>query len=166
MSALLNPISEFNAIANYRAMSKVQFSTEQIAKITDVSLRQLQWWDENGIICPARTGTSGGRRSYSARNAIAVMLLSEMRQKGFSLQRIRPTIKALTQFVSGDLAELMAGRENLYLVIDDRGRKFHFTKLTDGALRYVIDSPRPTVVIPIHPMVTTMLNRRTNAEAL
>ena len=34
------------------------FTSTDVAKIAQVSLRQLQWWDERKVVSPATKGTS------------------------------------------------------------------------------------------------------------
>jgi DNA-binding transcriptional MerR regulator len=60
--------------------------TNEIARIFGISLRQLQWWDERKIISPVHEGHS---RLYSEQDAIEVAIVSELRNKGLSLQAIR-----------------------------------------------------------------------------
>jgi DNA-binding transcriptional MerR regulator len=68
------------------------FTSGQAASIAGVSLRQLQWWDENALIMPRQ---EGHRRIYSGFDIIYVMIVAELRRKGLSLQRIRRIIKGL-----------------------------------------------------------------------
>lgn len=149
-----------NASARYGVLTQVQFSTEEVGKLSGVSQRQLQWWDESGIVCPKKMR---GDRVYSARDAISAMLVAELRRKGFSLQRVRLALSGLRRVVAGDIADLMAGRSDLYLVIDDQGRRFQFTMLREQALDYAIRSKRPVLVIPVQPLVKAMLGKRLKA---
>src|SRR5437762_2922403 len=40
----------------------MSFSSNQVVALTGISLRQLQWWDERGLVSPAREGRN---RLYS-----------------------------------------------------------------------------------------------------
>ena len=33
------------------------FSSLEVSEVTGVSLRQLQWWDEQGVVSPVQRGT-------------------------------------------------------------------------------------------------------------
>ena len=40
-----------------------QYTSNQVIALTGISARQLQWWDERGLVVPQR---EGHRRLYSA----------------------------------------------------------------------------------------------------
>ena len=44
------------------AYLKTEFTSREVVQLTGISARQLQWWDERGIVVPARQGR---RRLYS-----------------------------------------------------------------------------------------------------
>ena len=54
-------------------------STEQCAKLTSATMRQLQWADENGVISPVHVGR---HRSYSKPEVLAVLLYVNLRSRG------------------------------------------------------------------------------------
>lgn len=58
------------------------FSTNQVATAAQVTLRQLQWWDERDLIMP---GIEGHQRKYDASKFFKVLLVARMRSKGLSL---------------------------------------------------------------------------------
>src|ERR1041385_38594 len=62
------------------------YTTAQVARIASVSLRQLQWWDEQGVVSP-RQDMYG--RAYTRDQVFAVMVLAELRRREFSLQKLR-----------------------------------------------------------------------------
>ena len=41
---------------------KRSFSSKEVVELTGITPRQLQWWDERGLVVPARAGR---RRLYS-----------------------------------------------------------------------------------------------------
>jgi DNA-binding transcriptional MerR regulator len=69
--------------------------THQVARISGLTLRQLQWWDEHRIVSPERIPSKHPRpdRDYNYQEAalccIAAVLLLE---KGWTLKRIRPVL--------------------------------------------------------------------------
>jgi DNA-binding transcriptional MerR regulator len=67
------------------------YSTAQVARLACVTARQLQWWDEQGILTPAQ---SDHRRLYEPRQAFAALLFRELRARGFSLSRVKQVWKA------------------------------------------------------------------------
>ena len=103
-----------------------QFSSREIVALTGISLRQLQWWDERGLVVPSRVGH---RRLYSWEELAEVAIICELRRRGFSLQRVRKVIRFLQQEFGKRLAETVAGASEYHL-------------LTDGSHIYVKTSTR------------------------
>ncbi len=68
------------------------FSTNQVAEAAQVTLRQLQWWDEHNIIQPL---IKKHVRVFDQNDFFKALLVARMRSKGLSLQRIRLCIKSL-----------------------------------------------------------------------
>lgn len=107
------------------------FSSLEVAAITSVSLRQLQWWDEQGIVTPLQ---KGHRRLYHMREVVEVILITELRRKGISLQKIRKVLSHL-QKVHGDM----------FYIPRKNDAELHL--LTDGDTVFLEDSDRRIVNI-------------------
>lgn len=107
------------------------FSSLEVALITGVSLRQLQWWDEQGIVTPMQ---KGHRRLYRMREVIEVALITELRRKGISLQKTRKVLSHLQE----------EHGESFYMPRADNG-ELHL--LTDGEKVFLEDSDRGIVSI-------------------
>jgi len=99
--------------------------------LTGITPRQLQWWDERGIVVPAR---EGHRRLYSMEDLAEVAVICELRRKGFSLQRVRKVMRFLQREFSKRLAETVSGASEYHL-------------LTDGKTLYLETSARQIVDI-------------------
>ena len=102
------------------------FTSHDVTHITGVTLRQLQWWDEQGVVSPMQRGH---RRLYQLHEVIEVSLITELRRKGISLQKVRRVLKFLQKELGKDLFEsvrngsevhLLTDGENLYLEDDHR----------------------------------------------
>jgi DNA-binding transcriptional MerR regulator len=107
------------------------FSTRDVIRLTGITARQLQWWDERGIVVPAR---QGHRRNYSFEDLTEVAVICELRGKGFSLQRMRKVVRFLQKEFSKRLAETVSGSSSYHL-------------LTDGLSLYLETSPQQIVDI-------------------
>ena len=107
------------------------FSTQEVIRLTGITARQLQWWDERGIIVPAR---QGHRRTYSFEDLTEVAVICELRGKGFSLQRMRKVVRFLKKEFGRRLAETVSGSSSYHL-------------LTDGRTLYLETSPQQIVDI-------------------
>lgn len=68
------------------------FSTNQVAAAAQVTLRQLQWWDEHRVVS---SGIFGHQRQWDKDALFKVLIIARLRSKGVSLQRIRVVLKSL-----------------------------------------------------------------------
>ena len=66
-----------------------QFTSNEVIVLTGITARQLQWWDERGIVIPER---QGHRRIYAWDELVTVAVICQLRRRGFSLQRVRKVI--------------------------------------------------------------------------
>ncbi len=93
------------------------YSSLDVAEIAEVSLRQLQWWDERKVVCPQH---EGHRRVYFAAEVIEITVIAELRRKGFSLQKIRRVLRFLQKEMGKRLAEVMQPESTLHLITDGK----------------------------------------------
>jgi DNA-binding transcriptional MerR regulator len=93
------------------------FSSSEVSRISGVSLRQLQWWDERNVVSPRH---DGHRRVYSASEVIEITVIAELRRKGFSLQKIRRVLRFLQREMNKGLAEILAGESEVHLLTDGK----------------------------------------------
>jgi DNA-binding transcriptional MerR regulator len=108
-----------------------QFTSREVVALTGITPRQLQWWDERGIVVPAR---DGHRRLYSVEDLSEIAVICELRQRGFSLQRMRKVVRFLQREFGKRLAETVSGASQYHL-------------LTDGTHLYLETSPQQIVDI-------------------
>lgn len=102
-----------------------KLSSSEVVELTGITPRQLQWWDERGIVVPER---EGHRRLYSFDDLAEVAVIVELRRKGFSLQRVRKVMRFLQRELGKRLVETVSGRSDYHL-------------LTDGKTIYLEHSP-------------------------
>lgn len=107
------------------------FTSRDVIRLTGITARQLQWWDERGLVVPSR---DGHRRVYSFEDLTEVAVICELRRKGFSLQRMRTVVRFLQKEFSKRLAETVRASSSYHL-------------LTDGKTLYLETSPQQIVDI-------------------
>ena len=93
------------------------FTSHDVTRITGVTLRQLQWWDEQGVVSPAQRGH---RRLYQLDEVIEVSLITELRRKGISLQKIRRVLKFLQKELGKGLFESVRNGHEVHLLTDGK----------------------------------------------
>ncbi len=108
-----------------------RFTSRDVISLTGITARQLQWWDERGVVKPER---EGHRRLYSFDRLTEVAVICELRRKGFSLQGVRKVMRFLDREFGKGLAEIV-----------DRNSEYHL--LTDGNRLYLETSARQIVDI-------------------
>jgi DNA-binding transcriptional MerR regulator len=101
----------------FEAHLKQEFTSRDVVRLTGTTLRQLQWWDERGIVSPGRQGR---RRVYSMEDLSEVAVICELRDRGFSLQRMRKVVRFLHQEFGKRLAEIVSGTSDYHLLTDGR----------------------------------------------
>jgi DNA-binding transcriptional MerR regulator len=108
-----------------------RFSSHEVIALTGVTARQLQWWDEKGVVKPER---QGHRRLYSMQNVMEMAVICELRRKGFSLQGVRKVMRFLQREFGKGLGEIVGRNSDVHL-------------LTDGTNLYLETSARQIVDI-------------------
>jgi DNA-binding transcriptional MerR regulator len=108
-----------------------RFSSQEVIALTGVTARQLQWWDERGVVKPER---EGHRRLYSMQNVLEMAVICELRGKGFSLQGVRKVMRFLQREFGKGLGEIVSRTSDVHL-------------LTDGTHLYLETSARQIVDI-------------------
>jgi DNA-binding transcriptional MerR regulator len=94
-----------------------RFSSQEVIALTAVTARQLQWWDERGVVKPQRVGH---RRLYSMQNLTEMAVICELRRKGFPLQRVRKVMRFLDREFSKGLAEIVGRNSDVHLLTDGK----------------------------------------------
>jgi len=94
-----------------------EFTSREVVQLTGITPRQLQWWDERGIVVPARQGR---RRLYSMEELTEVAVICELRDRGFSLQRVRKVVRFLQHEFGKRLAETVGNSSDYHLLTDGR----------------------------------------------
>src|SRR2546429_5567844 len=130
------------------------FTSQDVIRLTGITARQLQWWDERGIVIPER---QGHRRIYAWDELVTVAVICQLRRRGFSLQRVRKVIRFLQQEFGTSLAPTVGAASEYHL-------------LTDGTHLYLRTSARQVVDLlknAQQPMLDVCLSdevRRVKAE--
>jgi DNA-binding transcriptional MerR regulator len=108
-----------------------RFTSRDVIALTGITARQLQWWDERGVVRPER---EGHRRLYSMNQLTEIVVICQLRRKGFSLQGVRKVVRFLDREFGKGLAEIV-----------DRNSEIHL--LTDGKHLYLETSAKQIVDI-------------------
>jgi len=94
-----------------------RFTSQEVIRLTGITPRQLQWWDERDVVRPER---KGHRRLYSLNQLTEMAVICELRRKGFSLQGVRKVMRFLNREFDKGLAEVVSHGSELHLLSDGK----------------------------------------------
>ena len=102
---------------------KKLYSSREVAQLTGLSARQLQWWDQRKLFpstIPSQKTEAGGftERRYTPIELLELMVLADLRRKGFSVARIRKLLLVLKTRFKTRLYEAIEGGGPVTLFID------------------------------------------------
>jgi DNA-binding transcriptional MerR regulator len=122
---------------------KKLYSSREVAALTGLTARQLQWWDRRGIFAPAvpvhRTERGGfTERRYTPIELLELMVLADLRRRGFSVARLRRLMQVLSTRFGARLYEAIEGGGPLTLFID--GDQI-YARTRGGELFNVLEQP-------------------------
>lgn len=126
------------------------FSSGDVARISGVSLRQLQWWDEQKVVSPRQ---DGHRRVYAPEEVVEVAVIAELRRKGFSLQKIRRVLRFLQKEMGKRLADAVANEAEVHLLTD--GKSIFLEETADRVIDVMKNAKQPMFLV----CVTDQLRR-------
>jgi DNA-binding transcriptional MerR regulator len=119
-----------------------RFTSKDVVALTGITARQLQWWDESGIVVPAR---EGHKRFYSMDDLAEVAVLCELRQRGFSLQRVRKVMRFLQREVGKRLVETVSDGAEYHLLTD--GRNLYLEDSAHAVINILKNSKQPILSV-------------------
>jgi DNA-binding transcriptional MerR regulator len=158
-------------------MADQPYSSNQVIALTGITARQLQWWDERGLVVPRK---EGHRRLYSLDDVAEMAIICDLRRRGFSLQRVRKVVKFIQKEFGKRLVETVGGRSDYHLLTDGQhiyletsaqqaidvlknARQPMFTICLSDTVREVraqLSSRRPPLRAPIHSEAAARRSRR------
>ncbi len=129
---------------------KKTYSSREVAALTGLSARQLQIWDAGGLLSPAippRRTSAGGytERRYTPIELFELIVLADLRRRGFSVHQLHLILDALKSHFSTRLFEATGGGGQVQLLTD--GREI-YARTTRGEFYNLLKAPdQPLLVI-------------------
>ena len=118
--------------------------------MTGLSARQLQLWDAGGLLSPAipsHPTAAGGHteRRYSPIELFELLVLADLRGRGFSIPQLHAVVDALDAHFGTSLFEATGGGGRVQLLTDGQGI---YARSTDGEFFNLLESPsQPLLVV-------------------
>ncbi len=141
------------------------YSSREVAQLTGLTARQLQWWAQRHLFLPSvpsQKTDAGGftERRYTPVELLELMVLADLRRKGFTVARIRKLLEVLhtrfhtrlydaiesggpvTLFIDGSNIYAKTEQGDLFSILDDAAQPLMMMG-EDIKLRQLIARERP-----------------------
>ena len=141
------------------SLESATYTSREVAELTGVTLRRLQWWDEQGLVSPMQ---SGHRRLYSAFEVQQVVLIKSLRNKGMSLRKIRPWLEQLSPRQIADALSLNSRDEDVYLLTD--GERVYLEGAPERVISRIRDSELPLTTMCISDLHCDLTQHRASRK--
>jgi DNA-binding transcriptional MerR regulator len=141
---------------------KNTYSAREVAGLTGLTARQLQWWDDcrlfSSAIAPKRTAAGGfTERRYTPVDLLELMVLADLRRHGLSVGRIRLLLETLRDRFGIRLFDAIGGAGPMTLMTD--GREI-YGRTTEGEFFNLLRDPaQPLLVIGGDPPLRELTSR-------
>lgn len=129
---------------------KNTYSSREVAALTGLTARQLQLWDAGGLLTPTvrphRTEAGGyTERRYTPIELFELLVLADLRRRGFTVHRLRQILRALKEQFGQRLFDATGGGGTVQLLTDGRDI---FARTPSGAFVNLLNAPtQPLLVI-------------------
>ena len=129
---------------------KKNYSSREVASITGLSARQLQWWDARKLmkpsIAPHRTDAGGfTERRYSPVDLFELAVLADLRRSGLSVSKLRLLLETLRRRFGVRLFDAIGGGGAITLLTD--GKEL-YARTINGQFFNLLRSPgQPLLVV-------------------
>ncbi|PYR67276.1 MAG: hypothetical protein DMF88_13450 [Acidobacteria bacterium] len=135
---------------------KKYYSSREVASLTGLTARQLQWWDTRRLFLPA-----------IAPQRTEAGVLADLRRRGFSIPRLRRLLSTLREAFGVRLYEAIGEGGPLTLFI---GGDQLFARTVEGHL-YNLDRPQQALMmvgeeLPLRPLTARERRKRTKGPVV
>jgi DNA-binding transcriptional MerR regulator len=148
---------------------KKYYSSREVASLTGLTARQLQWWDARRLfkaaVAPHRTEAGGfTERRYTPLDVLELQVLADLRRRGYSIPQLRRLLSTLRDRFGVRLYEAIGEGGPLTLFI---GGDQLYARTGDGRLFNLEDPSQALLMVgeelPIRPVIARERKRRTRA---
>jgi DNA-binding transcriptional MerR regulator len=145
---------------------KKHYSSRDVAALTGLSARQLQWWDAKRLLRPSvpthRTAAGGfTERRYSPVDLFELVALADLRRRGFSVQKIRTILDILRGRFGVRLYDAISNGGPVQLLTDGRDV---YVRTDAGQVFNLLRSPSQPLLVVSEEGALRTLNLRMRAR--
>jgi DNA-binding transcriptional MerR regulator len=141
---------------------KNSYSSREVAGLTGLTARQLQWWDERRLfqsaVAPKPTAAGGfTERRYTPVDLLELMVLADLRRQGMTVARIRRLLETLRTRFGARLFDAIGGAGSLTLLTD--GREVYARTARGEFFNLLRDPAQPLLVVGGEPSMRELTAR-------
>ena len=149
---------------------KKHYTSREVAALTGLSARQLQWWDSRRLFASAiashRTAAGGfTERRYTALDVIELQVLADLRRRGFSVPQLRRLLDTMKNVFGIRLYEAIGDGGPMTLFIS--GDQL-YARAQDGRLFSLENPTQPLLMVgedlPMRPLAARERKKRTTGS--
>lgn len=149
---------------------KKHYTSREVAALTGLSARQLQWWDSRRLFASAiashRTAAGGfTERRYTALDVIELQVLADLRRRGFSIPQLRRLLDTMKNVFGIRLYEAIGDGGPMTLFIS--GDQL-YARALDGQLFSLENPTQPLLMVgenlPMRPLAARERKKRTTGS--
>ena len=122
--------------------AEIHYSTEQVCERLLLTRRNIQWWDETGLINPGKDDRNC--RTFSPALFRIMTIFCLWRKKGLKLRQIRKLKQKLHYALNG-----WPGDQNIFIVTD--GVDVRATTTVRTCLTFALEASRAVTVVYLSP---------------
>lgn len=146
------------------------YTSREVAALTGLTARQLQWWDARRVFSPAvaphRTEAGGyTERRYTPLDVLELQVLADLRRRGFGIPRLRRLLATLRDLFRIRLYEAIGegGPMTLFIAGDQL-----YGRTADGRFFNLDEPSQPLLVVgenlAMRPLAARERKRRTSGS--
>ena len=146
------------------------YSSREVAALTGLTARQLQWWDSRRLFTSAvashRTEAGGfTERRYTPLDVIELQVLADLRRRGFSIPELRHLLDTMRDVFGIRLYEAIGDGGPMTLFIS--GNQL-YARALDGRLFSLANPTQPLLMVgedlPMRPLAARERKKRTGSS--
>jgi DNA-binding transcriptional MerR regulator len=147
------------------------YTSREVAGLTGLSARQLQWWDSRRLFSSAiashRTEAGGfTERRYTPTDVIELQVLADLRRRGFSIPQLRRLLDTMRDVFGIRLYEAIGDGGPMTLFIS--GDQL-YAKAQDGRLFNLDEPTQPLLMVggelSLRPLAARERRKRTSGSS-
>jgi DNA-binding transcriptional MerR regulator len=128
---------------------KKYYTSREVIGVTGLTADQLRWWERQKLISPAvashRTDAGGfTERRYTPVDLLELLVLADLRRRGFTIPELLDLITALKEFFGVRLYEAAGDDGPVTLLTDSRDI---YARTHDGRLFNILRDPTQALLV-------------------